>query len=106
MVYAQYCTLFDLTNKKFTSIIFINVIWFLFSLVHKMFLGFYLQDMLGASMDTSPSTLEWALYELWFMSLFFIVDCFNRIEIVSSPSIHCILSNLNQPPSNVKEKDF
>jgi flavonoid 3',5'-hydroxylase len=28
-----------------------------------MFLGFHLQDMLGASMDTSPSTLEWALYE-------------------------------------------
>jgi len=64
MVYAQYCTLFDLTNKKITSIIFINVILFLFSLVYKMFLGFYLQDMLGASMDTSPSTLEWALSEL------------------------------------------
>jgi len=28
-----------------------------------MFLGFHLQDMLEASMDTSPSTLEWALYE-------------------------------------------
>jgi cytochrome P450 len=28
-----------------------------------MFLGFQLQDMLGASIDTSPSTLEWALYE-------------------------------------------
>jgi len=28
-----------------------------------MFLGFQLQDMLGASTDTSPSTLEWALYE-------------------------------------------
>ncbi len=28
-----------------------------------MFLGFDLQDMLGASMDRSPSTLGWALYE-------------------------------------------
>jgi hypothetical protein len=64
MVYAQYCTLFDSTNFfKITSIIFINVILFLFSLVHKIFLGFHLQNMLGASMDTSPSTLEWALYE-------------------------------------------
>jgi len=28
-----------------------------------MFLGFHLQDMLGASMDTSPSTLKSTLYE-------------------------------------------
>ncbi len=42
----------------------------------------------------------------WFMSLFFIVDCFTRIENSSSSNIHCILSNLNQPPSNVKKKPF
>jgi hypothetical protein len=28
-----------------------------------MFLGVHLQNMIGVSMDTSASTLEWALYE-------------------------------------------